>query len=308
MDWLEIAVRTPSEGIEPVAEIFRELGAGGVVIEDPAVIFEYASRTNPEEWAVPPCSTGNGMPLVKAYLALEEGPGNYIETLKGALGSLGVTPAPEIITRLVAEEDWANAWRVYYKPVRIGRRLVIKPTWEECRADEDDIVIDMDPGMAFGCGSHATTSLCLRLLEKYITPGSTVYDVGAGSGILAVASAKLGASKVVAVDIDPVACRVAVENVSRNGVDGRVHVVHGDKLHNITGNADLIVSNIIADAIIELTPQAAGLLFPGRIFIASGIIAQRLAEVAAAMEAVGLSVCEQLEEGQWLALAAQKKT
>lgn len=307
MEWLEIIVHTPSAGVESIAEIFRELEVGGVVIEDPAVIFEYAAKTSPEEWALPPCLHPDGTALVKSYFPVENGLEKRVEMLEEAVGNLDLVPPPEIVTRTIAGEDWANAWRAFYKPFRVGHRLVIKPAWEEFSAAAGEIVIDMDPGMAFGCGTHETTSLCLRLLEKYIIPGSLVYDIGTGSGILAVASAKLGAAGVMAVDVDPVACRVAAENANRNKVSESVQIIRGDKFLNLSGKAGLIVSNIIADAIIELIPQAEEHLLPGGIFIASGIILQRAAEVSAAVAAAGLTLCERLVEGEWVALAARKE-
>jgi len=306
LNWLEIAVRTPPEGMEPVAEIFQELGAGGVIIEDPAVILRYAAETHPDEWAVSPGVTKDEMPLIKGYLPMGDGLVKRLEGLKSALSRLNLSPAPEVNTRTVVEEDWANAWKAYYKPVRVGRRLVVKPSWEDYSAGEGDLVIEMDPGMAFGCGTHATTSLCLRLLEKYIRTGDKVYDVGTGSGILAIASAKLGAGRVLAVDLDPLACRVAAENVKRNGVVDKVQVLQGNLLELVEDSADLVVSNIIASIIAGFAPDASSALAPGGTFIASGIIRERAVEVRAAVAAAGLAVLEQLEEGQWVALVSRK--
>lgn len=306
MNWLEIAVRTAPEGMEPVAEIFQELGAGGVIIEDPAVILRYAAETHPDEWAVSPGVAKDEMPLIKGYLPMGDGLVKRLEGLKSALSRLNLSPAPEVNTRTVVEEDWANAWKAYYKPVHVGRRLVVKPSWEDYTAGKGDLVIEMDPGMAFGCGTHATTSLCLRLLEKYIRTGDKVYDVGTGSGILAIASAKLGAGRVLAVDLDPLACRVAAENVKRNGVVDKVQVLQGNLLELVEDSADLVVSNIIASIIAGFAPDASRALAPGGTFIASGIIRERAVEVRAAVEAAGLTVREQLEECQWVALVSEK--
>ncbi|MCL6634762.1 MAG: 50S ribosomal protein L11 methyltransferase [Peptococcaceae bacterium] len=307
MNWLEITVHTLPEGVEPVAEMFREIGAGGVVIEDPAVILNHAARTHPDEWAVPAGEAVSGPPRVKGYLPVDEGLAGRLEQFWSALSRLPLSPGPEVTTRTLAEEDWANAWRAYYKPVRTGQRLVVKPSWEDYTPGAGELVIELDPGMAFGCGTHATTSLCLGLLEKYVREGMTACDVGTGSGILAIAAAKLGAGRVVAVDLDPVACRVAAENVQRNGLTGRVQVVQGNLLDSLDCRADLVVSNIIADVIIGFAPDAAKALVPGGIFIASGIINHRAAGVRAAVEAAGLAVREQLEKDQWVALAAEKE-
>ncbi|NLI12989.1 50S ribosomal protein L11 methyltransferase [Pelotomaculum propionicicum] len=306
MKWLEISVRTPVEGVERVSEILLEIGTGGVAIEDPAVILEYAARTQPEEWGVPE-PAADGLPLVKGYLPLEEGLVRRVAELVESLDLLALSPAPEVSTREVMDEDWSNSWKAYYKPVQVGRRLVVKPSWEEYHARGWELVIEIDPGMAFGCGTHATTSLCLGLLEKYIRPGMTVYDIGTGSGILAVAAALLGAGQVTAVDIDPVACRTAGENIERNGVADRVGVVQGDLMNLLGAGADLIVANIIASVITGLAPQAAGALAPGGIFVASGIIRERAEEVVAAFTGAGLTVEEQLAEGPWVALAGKKQ-
>ncbi|MFX4263381.1 50S ribosomal protein L11 methyltransferase [Pelotomaculum propionicicum] len=308
MEWLEIAVRTPADGVEPVSEIFIEMGAGGVVIEDPALILQYERKTHPDEWAVSEQPEENGLSLVKAYLPLEDGWPGRVEEIRSLVSQLGLAPMPEIATRAVAEEDWAEAWKKYYKTVRVGRRLVIKPSWEEYQPLEGDLVIEMDPGMAFGCGTHATTALCLTLLEKYVRTGITVYDIGTGSGILAVAAARLGAGRVYAVDLDPVACKTAAENVERNNAGGVVSVRQGNLAELLENGADLVVANIIADVIAGFAPQAAAILKPGGVFIASGIIREKADMVRRALEAAGLSVCEDLEDGLWIALVARKES
>jgi len=306
VEWLEIAVRTPAEGVELISGILIEMGTGGVVIEDPALILQYAREAHPDEWAIPEAAL-KGRPLVKGYLPCDEVLLNRVEELKININQLGLEPKPEINTGVVAEEDWANAWKKYYKTVRIGERLVIKPSWEDYTPLAGDLVIEMDPGMAFGCGTHATTALCLKLLEKYIRPGITVYDIGTGSGILAVAAAKLGAGQVLAVDIDPVACRAALENAERNKMRTLVSVRQGNLMELLDNGADLVVANIIADVIAGFAPDAAKALSPGGIFIASGIICDKAEMVRGAVEAAGLSVCEQLEEGLWVALVMKKQ-
>lgn len=307
MKWLEIAVSTPPEGVEPVAAIFEEIGAGGVVIEDPAVILRYAKEIHSDEWAVPPAAVTAGMPVVKGYLPVNHGLPGRVEEVRAALGRLLLKPEPGISTRTLSEEDWANAWKAYYKPVRVGRRLVVKPSWEDYSPGKGERVIEMDPGMAFGSGTHETTSLCLQLLEEYLQAGMVVYDVGTGSGILAIAAALLGAGRTVAVDIDPVACQVAEENARRNAVAGNVQVLQGNLLDLVQGHADLVLSNIIARVIIGFAPDAARALTAGGKFIASGIIRERAPEVRSALEASGLTLCEERADGQWLALVAEKR-
>ncbi|OPZ74952.1 MAG: Ribosomal protein L11 methyltransferase [Firmicutes bacterium ADurb.Bin456] len=238
---------------------------------------------------------------------MEGGLNHRLENFQAALGRLTLSPPPEVSTRKLLEEDWANTWKQYYKPVHAGQRIVIKPSWEQYRAADGELVIELDPGMAFGCGSHPTTSLCLKLLEKYIQGGERVYDVGTGTGILALAAAALGASRVVAVDQDPCACRVAVENVARNRVAGIVQVVQGNLLDKINGGAHLVVCNIISDVIISLAPAASAALIPGGFLIAAGIIRPRAGEVGNALAAAGLDIRERLEEGEWVALVAEKR-
>lgn len=307
MKWLEIVVRTPADGIEPVSEIFIEMGTGGVVIEDPALILAYECETHPDEWAVPARPAADGLVLLKAYLPLQDDWPGRVEEIKSVISRLDLAPRPEISTRVVAEEDWAGAWKKYYKTVRVGRRLVIKPFWEDYQPLAGDLIIEMDPGMAFGSGTHATTALCLKLLEKYVRPGISVYDIGTGSGILAVAAARLGAVEVQAVDIDPVACKVAAENVAKNNAGGIVRVRQGNLAELLQYGADLIVANIIADVITCFAPHAAAALKPGGIFIASGIIRERAEMVRTAFAAAGLAICEEQEDGLWIAIAANKE-
>lgn len=306
MEWLEIAVRTPAEGVEPVSDIFIELGTGGVVIEDPALILQYRRDTHPDEWAVPGQAAENSLNLVKGYLPVQDDLLRRVEEIKSLVSQLDLEPRPEILTHVVAEEDWAVAWKKFYKTSRVGRRLVIKPSWEDYQPLAGDLIIEMDPGMAFGCGTHATTSLCLQLLEKYIKPGVSVYDIGTGSGILAVAAARLGAGRVLAVDIDPVACKTAAENAARNNVGETVSVRQGNLAELLESGADIVVANIIADVIAGFAPQAAATLKPGGTFIASGIIRDKAEMVRSALAAAGLSVCEAQEDGLWVALVSQK--
>jgi len=307
LNWMEVSVLVQAELAELAAGLFEELGAGGVVIEDPAVFVRAAAGVRPEEWAVPVCAVPAGMVAVKSYFPLDGALGGRLDSLQGSLLRLPADRPPQVDARVLAEEDWANAWRAYYKTIHIGKRIVIKPAWLEYRADAGAVVIEMDPGMAFGCGSHPTTALCLKLLEKYLRAGELVYDIGTGSGILAVASAKLGAARVVAVDADPQAVRAARENAERNDVAGQVSVVRGNLLEPAEKTASMVVANIIADVIIPLSPAAAAVLNEGGVFISSGIISSRSEEVAAALSGAGLVILERLQEGEWVAFAAIKE-
>lgn len=295
--WLEITVFTPEEQLDSVAAIFNELGSGGVVIEDPAFVLECVSLGSRE--TIAPALAPAGESTVKAYFPCDGALARRLGVINRRLDELSLRRK----TAEVGEEDWATAWRSYYKPVRVGRRLVVKPSWEEYVAALYDIVIEMDPGMAFGCGTHATTAMCMELLEEHLQGGETVCDVGTGSGILAVTAALLGAERVMAVDIDEVAVRAAGENAVRNGVTGRVTVLAGDLLDNLAGvKADILVANIIADVIIRLAPAARAALKSGGLFIASGIIRDRAGEVRRALLDAGLVPLAEKTDQEWVAL------
>ena len=209
----------------------------------------------------------------------------------------------------VREEDWADAWKQYYKPIKTGRRLVIVPEWETYDTAPGEVTVLMDPGMAFGTGTHETTRLCAGFVEAYTKPGCTVLDVGCGSGILAIAASKLGAGKCFACDIDPMAVRVAKENVALNGC-GNVTVAVSDLLkqaEKTDGGYDLIVANIVADIIIRLTPDVGDYLAPDGVFVVSGIIAERAEEVLAVLHANGYRVLDEHYENGWYAAALKKE-
>ena len=214
-----------------------------------------------------------------------------------------------IETQLMAEEEWANAWKKYYKPFRLGEHILIVPSWEEVEAQPGDIRITLDPGMAFGTGTHETTSMCLTMLEQLVKPGQTILDIGCGSGILGIAAAKLGAGRVIGSDLDPNAVLVARENAAENGVSEIVEIHQGDLtdipvLQNV--QADVIVANIIADVIIGLAPKATAFLKKGGRFIASGIIRERRDDVAAAITEAGYRIERIEEKGSWVAIHSTK--
>ena len=208
----------------------------------------------------------------------------------------------------VNEEDWATAWKAYYKPVHIGEKMVIVPMWESYDEKPGEVIVRMDPGMAFGTGTHETTRLVVTLLEKYTSKGCRVLDVGTGSGILAICAAKLGAGECKAYDIDPVAVRVAKENVKDNGCDN-IECDTSDLLHGVDlsgGQYDLVCANIVADIIIRMTPDIGRYMKDDAILIASGIITERADEVVDAVVAHGLRIKERLTDNGWCALVIEK--
>lgn len=281
MRWAEISVEAGPDATDAVGNCLNEVGCGGFVVQD---------TTAP--------------PQVVGYLPVDDRIEDRLSKLTASLEALeafGVENAgTEITIKYVQEDDWANAWKAYFKPIPIGRRLLVTPPWEHPDLSDGRIPIVVDPGMAFGTGSHPTTQLCLAALEDYVQPGVHVADVGTGSGILAIAASKLGAGSVTANDIDPLAVKIAAENAEINGA----HVATGIDLP--TGQYDLVVANILADVIIGLSEEFAALVKPEGVFIASGIIDTRETDVRFAIEAEGFSPLETRRQGDWVALVFRR--
>ncbi|WP_425806762.1 50S ribosomal protein L11 methyltransferase [Desulfitobacterium sp. Sab5] len=308
MNWREVAVTVSSEGEEAVADLFYQLGCPGVSIEDPELLHSYIESGRWDYHDFGEVSL-TGTSVVKGYLCEDEHLTRRMNQLDESLRNL-VKRFPEWIIQVkgitVKEEDWATAWKAYFKPIRVGKNFLIKPSWEDIQPNPEDLVLELDPGMAFGTGTHATTTLCLELLEDIVKPGMKVFDLGTGSGILAIAAAKLGA-EVEAVDLDPVAVRVAQENIDLNHVSEQVSAKHGDLGSVLKGQADLVVANIIADVILLLLPDLKRILKPEGEFIASGIIESRSEDVENGMREAGLEVIDKKEDAMWVALRARWK-
>ena len=239
---------------------------------------------------------------VSVYLPADSGTADTVHFLKERFASLGIDG--KITISGVCEEDWANSWKAYYKPIEIGERMVIVPAWEKYDAPEGKLVVRMDPGMAFGTGSHETTRLVIGLLEKYIKNGQRVLDVGCGSGILAICAAKLGAEECKAYDIDPVAVKVARENVRDSGLTN-VTCDTSDLLRGVDksgGAYDVICANIVADIIIRMTPDVGQFMHESSVILASGIISERANDVISCFEQYGFRIVEKAEENGWCAL------
>lgn len=304
MEWQEITVKAKPEAVEAVADTFYQLGAGGVVIEDPELLTRMAASGLWDSYELPEESLNRTCVLIKGYLPVNEELPEKLEELKTGLAEialrLGQQPC-EVVLATINEEDWANSWKVYFKPLKIGNHLVIRPTWEPYTAAEGEIVLDLDPGMAFGTGSHATTVMCARYLEKYVKPDDFVIDVGTGTGILAMSAARLGAKEVMAIDCDLQAVRVARENIKNNQLENRIQVIHNDLLVGIGREADVLTANIITDVIIRMLPQARKCLRPGGIFIVSGVIAERRDELVDAGRSFSFVLLEESREEDWVA-------
>lgn len=312
MKWLELTVYTTDAGLDTVCAALNGAGITGLSIEEShekayaflreaAIFWDFADREK----------IGTDMPCVKGYLAdcAENLP--VIEAAKAAVERLKTLQLPfdlgSLLTTVVTvdEEDWANNWKQYYKPLPIGARLLVLPSWEEC-PDTERIVLKLDPGMAFGTGAHHTTRMCLEFLEKTVKAGDHMLDLGCGSGILSIASILLGASDAVAVDIDPIAESIAYENAEMNGIEkDRFSVLIGNVLNDtrlqkkIAGKYPVVASNIVADVIIALAPLARMLVAQDGVWIVSGIIDERVEEVVEAIEQNGFTVSEHSAAEGW---------
>ncbi|HBV88128.1 MAG TPA: 50S ribosomal protein L11 methyltransferase [Desulfosporosinus sp.] len=306
MKWREVAVTVSSEGEEAVADLFYGLGCPGVSIEDPELLLKYM-ESGEWDYHVFEEVKLTGTSVVKGYFPEDEELLDKLEKLDlGIRDFLERYPHWLIQSKGLSlkEEDWETAWKAYFKPIHIGKHFLIKPTWEQAELRPGDIVLELDPGMAFGTGTHPTTTLCLRTLEDIIKPGQTVFDLGTGSGILAIAAAKLGA-KVEAVDLDSVAIKVAQENVTLNKVDDQVRVLRGDLGTVLQGQADVVIANIIADVILILLADLKRILHKDGEFLASGIIDNRADEVKTAMKEAGFEIIERVEDSGWILFRAR---
>ncbi len=243
---------------------------------------------------------------VSVYLPADGGVNDTVTFLRERFDTLKIEASISISG--VNEEDWANSWKAYYKPIRIGERIVIVPAWEKYDPEEKDIVVRMDPGMAFGTGTHETTRLVIGLLEKYVTPNVKVLDVGCGSGILAICASKLGAGMCKAYDIDPVAVKVARENIKDSGLEN-VSCDVSDLLRQVDAAEapyGVVCANIVADIIIRMTPDVGTFMDENSVILASGIIVERSEDVISCFEANGFRIVERVEENGWCALAVKK--
>ncbi|RNC29901.1 MAG: Ribosomal protein L11 methyltransferase [Candidatus Dichloromethanomonas elyunquensis] len=306
MNWMEVAVTVSSEGEEAVTDLFYRLGSQGVVVESAELIKTYIDS------GIWDCHVFDqidvtGQSVIKGYFPEDERLSGRLVSLREDLLFLKELFPEWVIqseTIMVKEEDWANEWKRYFKPIKIGRNFLVKPSWEEYLPEKDELMIEIDPGMAFGTGTHPTTSLCLEAIEDHVCEGQIVFDVGTGSGILAVAAAKRGAF-VQAGDIDIMAVKIAKENISLNEAGDRVTVKAGNLGEVFTGLADVVIANIIADVIIDLLPQLPVLMKPDGLFMASGLIDTRVEKVVEKMNEHGLRCVGKLEDSGWVLLKAQ---
>ena len=311
MKWSELSIHTKNEAVEAISNILHEAGASGVVIEDSA---EYAKPREDqfgEIYALNEADFPQAGVIVKAYLSESSFLNETVEEIKAAitnLTSFNIDIGDNVVSIVeVNEEDWATAWKQYYHPVKISERFTIVPTWEDYTpVSTDELIIELDPGMAFGTGTHPTTVMCLQGLEKVVQPGDTVVDIGTGSGVLSIGAAMLGAKSVHALDLDEVAVRAAKENVELNKVSDTVSVFHGNLLDTVKEPADVVVANILAEIIMSFTDDAFTIVKPGGLYVTSGIIGAKREDVKVALEASGFVIEEVLMMEDWVAIIARR--
>lgn len=322
MNWLELSVSVDQEAAESVSELLARYGYNGGVVAEPAWI---PGDDGPEFRYDPTLPV-----TLRAYLPLDDQADALRQHIEQALWHLGqLRPIGPLHTRTLADEDWATTWKQHYHIQRLGERIVIVPSWLEYTSQPAEVVLHLDPGMAFGTGLHPTTRLCLRLLEKLVHAESHILDLGTGSGILAIAAAKLGAASVLALDNDPLAVQVATENVLLNSLGQSVQVSPGSlgageqMGHWLSGTFGpdapasssvliapprftLICANLIARVLVALAGDLMAALVTGGMLVSSGIILERETQVIEALATAGLELCERHQEGEWVALVHRK--
>ena len=311
MKWFEIAIHTTNEAVEPVSNILHEAGASGVVIEDPLELIKERENVFGEIYQLNPADYPDEGVMVKAYMPVTSFLAETIEAIRDSINNLSSYDIDlgqnAVSISEVHEEEWATAWKKYYHPVKISERFTIVPTWEEYEpVSSDELIIELDPGMAFGTGTHPTTVMCIQALERTIQEGDLVVDVGTGSGVLSIASALLGAKHIQALDLDEVAVESAKMNVKLNNVQDLVDVSQGNLLDGVDEQADVVVANILAEIIMRFTDDVGKVVKTGGYFIASGIIQPKKEDVKNAIIASGFTIEETIQMEDWVALIAKR--
>ena len=322
MKYIQADIHVNREGIEPVLTALMNVDIMDTVVEDPADIADLLDKDQDWEWDYVDDSViemQNAEPKVTVYMEDDEEGRRKLAALQGAVEELkkeaaagaygeNVDLGPLTVDVYVEDDsEWKDNWKEFFKPKKVGKRIVVKPTWYDYEKEEGDLVIEIDPGMAFGTGTHETTSLCLRLMEDYMQDGDKVLDVGCGSGILAIAGALLGSPEVLGVEIDPVAVEIAQENLKLNGVTGVARAQYGDLTKGIDFKAEIVVANLMADLVMMLSADVAKHILPGGKYISSGILVEKRDQVAAVIRDCGFDIMEIREDGMWCAIVATPK-
>ena len=316
MNYYEVKIHTSPEGVEAVSAVLTMLGHESFMTEDASDVKELLEKKNSYDWDyIDESVIAQGMneSLITLYMEPDDQAEEKIAAIKGSIKLLKAEDSRGIFGSLAVEssyesdEEWKDRWKEYFKPSKITDTIVIKPTWEDYQPAAGEKVIEIDPGMAFGTGTHATTRMCVKLLEKYIrSPEDRVIDLGCGSGILSIAAALLGSKHVYGVDLDPNAVAATAENAEKNGLSDLIEVAYGDVTQGLDVKGDIIAANLMADLIIMLSPDIAGHLDGDRkIFISSGILEEKLEPVSEAVKKAGFEILEVLHEDEWCAIAAR---
>jgi len=309
MNYTEWIIYTEKpEDLEAVETVLIMNDIYDSVVNDPRDVQDLLNKKNEYDWDYVDESVlelENERPSVVLYVyedsEIKDSIADIIEEVKNTVNGI------EVVVNEANDDEWKDKWKEYFKPAKITDKLVVKPTWEEYEAKEGELVIEIDPGMAFGTGTHETTSLCLELIEKYIKEGDTLLDVGCGSGILAIAAGLLGASDVLGIEIDPVAVEIGNENVALNKLSDKISVIYGDLTKGVDYKADIVAANLMADLVKMLSPSVPAHLKEGGIYISSGILAVLAEEVSAVIEESGFEIVEIMVKGEWCAIAARQK-
>ncbi|NMH74984.1 50S ribosomal protein L11 methyltransferase [Bacillus sp. RO2] len=312
MKWSEISIHTTNEAVEPISHILHEAGASGVVIEDPFELTKEREDQFGEIYQLNPDDYPEEGVVMKAYLPVNSFLGETVEGIKDAINNLLVYDIDLGLNNIsiseVNEEEWATAWKKYYNPVKISEKFTIVPTWETYEpVNSDEKIIELDPGMAFGTGTHPTTVLCIQAIERTVKPQDKVIDVGTGSGVLSIAAAMLDAKEVLALDLDDVAVESAKLNIKLNKVHPTVTVKQNNLLKNVEGPVEVVVANILAEVIVRFTDDVYRVLENGGTFISSGIISMKKQEVKDALIKSGFKIQETMMMEDWVAFIAKKE-
>lgn len=313
-NWMEIKVLTTTQAADLISEILLEAGSEGTMIEDRN---DVAANQRPEgQWDIIDEAIAERIGddvKVTGYFPIDGHLNDVIAQIQSELRRLRALELDfdlgklEVITQGFENEDWSESWKKAFKPIRLGEHFVIRPGWAEFDPLPGDRVIEIDPGLAFGTGTHETTGMCTALVEKYVRPGQRVIDIGTGSGILAIAAAHMGADEVLATDLDPVAVRVAAENAGINGFGDRISCRCGDLLDVVDVSGDVVIANIIADVIIMLARPVRARIADGGLFICSGIAVDRRDDVIRALNEADYEILDEPVKGEWAAFAARKR-
>ncbi len=326
MKYLELVIHTTREGLEPIEARLMAMGINDMVLNDPGDLADLMNKKHDYDWDYigdEVVNMADEEPTVTLYFDGEETGNGYslaqevdleIEALRqdmlnGEYGEDADFGPLTVTTTLHDDSEWKDNWKEFFKPARVSDRILVCPTWEEYSLSEEEKcdgvkILKIDPGMAFGTGTHETTSLCLKAMEKYMKPGDSVLDVGCGSGILSIAADLLGAGDVLGIEIDPVAVEVSRENLELNGCGPHVRVIEGDLTKGVDYEADVVVANLMADLVMMLSPDVRRHMKPGAKYISSGIIDEKLEEVRSAIEACGFRIDEVCTDGMWCAIVA----